>query len=149
MSEFTDSGASTLLVIAVAFCHSSIFGNWTVRNHLIEKCLHIISASKEDIMGQSTKWKVLLPLQSESSAARGFQAAAPLSQPFSGFSFEVVTRATHSFKGLFGSAQQNFSVLHSNSIAASPFPPSKQLISGIPQPFLSRSLQSLFSPSYL
>ena len=27
MREFTDSGASTLLVIAVAFCHLSIFGN--------------------------------------------------------------------------------------------------------------------------
>lgn len=63
MREFTDSGASTLLVIAVAFCHLSIFGNWTVRNHLIEKCLHIISASKEDIMCQSMKWKVLLFLQ--------------------------------------------------------------------------------------
>lgn len=116
MREFTDSGASTLLVIAVAFCHLSIFGNWTVRNHLIEKCLRIISASKEDIMCQSMKWKVLLLLQVNLLQLTDFKPQPPL-WPLAGLSFEVVTCATRSFKGLFGFTQQNVSVLYSNPVA--------------------------------
>lgn len=133
MREFTDSRASTLLVIAVAFCHLSIFGNWTVRNHLIEKCLLIISASKEDIMCQSMKWKVLLLLQVHLLQRTDFKPQHP-SWPFAWLSFEAVTCAARSFKGLFGSPQQNITVLHSNRAAAYLPPPKKYHISYIPQP---------------
>lgn len=121
MRKFTDSGASTLLIIAVAFCHLSIFGNWTVRNHLIEKCLHIISASKEDIMCQSMKWKVLLLLQVNLLQLMDFKPQPPC-WPFAGLSFEVVTCTTRSFKGLSGSTQQNISDLYSKPIAVLPAP---------------------------
>ena len=127
MREFTDSGASTLLVIAVAFCHLSIFGNWTVRNHLIEKCLHIISASKEDIMCQSMKWKVLLLSQVNLLQLTDFKPQ-PTFWPFAGLSFEFVTCVTRFFKGLFAFTQQNINVLYSNTIAVLPFPHQKSTI---------------------
>lgn len=132
MREFTDSRASTLLVIAVAFCHLSIFGNWTVRNHLIEKCLLIISASKEDIMCQSMKRKVLLLLQVHLLQHTDFKPQHP-SRPFAWLSFEAVTCATRSFQGLFGSRQQNITALYWNRAAASLPPPKTHYISFTPQ----------------
>lgn len=142
MREFTDSGARTLLVIAVAFCHLSIFGNWTVRNHLIEKCLRIISASKEDIMCRSMKWKVLLLLQVNLLQLTNFKPP-PTSRPFSGLNFEVVTCATRAFIGLFGFTQQNMSVLYSNPIAC--LSPKNVQYFLYTTAFLTRSLQFLFS----
>lgn len=120
--------------------HLSIFGNWTVRNHLIEKCLRIISASKEDIMRQSMKRKVLLLLQVNLLQLTDFK---PPSWPYSGLNFEVVTCATSAFLRLFGFTQQNMSVLYSKPIAC--LSPKKVQYFWYTTAFLTRSLQSLFS----
>lgn len=48
--------------------------------------------------------------------------------PFLELSFEVATCATRSFKGLFGSTQQNISVLYSNPIAVLPATHQKNII---------------------